>query len=95
LPCAQVVLYATPKNAAKGVARLISEAAAAAVKAKGSFTLVLSGGSVLSTLSGLVDAKVGGRLGADWRPGCSHRRGGAWKGAGTASKHDCLGGAVP
>jgi hypothetical protein len=54
----QVIVYATPKNASKGLARLISESAAAAIKAKGSFTLVLSGGSVLSTLSGLVDSKI-------------------------------------
>jgi hypothetical protein len=39
----QVVVYATPKNAAAGLARMVTETAAAAIKAKGSFTLVLSG----------------------------------------------------
>lgn len=55
---AQVIVYATPKNAAKGLARLVSDAAAAAIKEKGSFTLVLSGGSVLTTLGALADSKV-------------------------------------
>lgn len=43
---AKVVVYATAKNAAAGLARSVVEAAAAAIKAKGSFTLVLSGESV-------------------------------------------------
>lgn len=58
---AQVVIYATPKNATKGLAKLISEAAAASIASKGSFTLVLSGGSVLGMLSGLEEVK-----GVDW-----------------------------
>jgi hypothetical protein len=41
---AQVVVYATAKNAAAGLAKAVTEAAAAAIKEKGSFTLVLSGG---------------------------------------------------
>lgn len=41
---AQVVVYATQKNAAAGLAKSVVEAAAAAIKEKGSFTLVLSGG---------------------------------------------------
>lgn len=40
---AQVVVYATAKNAAIGLAKMVTEAAAAAIKEKGSFTLVLSG----------------------------------------------------
>jgi hypothetical protein len=40
---AQVVVYATQKNAAAGLAKAVVEAAAAAIKEKGSFTLVLSG----------------------------------------------------
>lgn len=40
---AQVVVYATAKNASAGLAKAVTEAAAAAIKAKGSFTLVLSG----------------------------------------------------
>jgi hypothetical protein len=40
---AQVVVYATGKNAAAGLAKAVTEAAAAAIKEKGSFTLVLSG----------------------------------------------------
>jgi hypothetical protein len=38
-----VVVYATGKNAAAGLAKSVTEAAAAAIKEKGSFTLVLSG----------------------------------------------------
>lgn len=40
---AQVIIYATSKNAANGLAKSVAEAAAAAIKEKGSFTLVLSG----------------------------------------------------
>ena len=57
----QVVIYATPKNATKGLAKLVSEAAAAAVAAKGSFLLLLLGGSVLNMLGGLEEVK-----GVDW-----------------------------
>lgn len=42
---AQIVVYATSKNATTGLAKAVSEAAAAAIKDKGSFTLVLSGKS--------------------------------------------------
>jgi len=42
---AQVVVCATSKNAAAGLAKSVTEAAAAAIKDKGSFTLVLSGKS--------------------------------------------------
>lgn len=58
---AQVVVYATPKNVTKGLAKLVAEAAAKAIAAKGSFTLVLSGGSALNLLGGLVGTK-----GVDW-----------------------------
>ncbi|GBF94076.1 6-phosphogluconolactonase [Raphidocelis subcapitata] len=58
---AQVVVFATPKNASKGLSKLIAASAAAAIAAKGSFTLVLSGGSVLNTLSALAEVK-----GVDW-----------------------------
>lgn len=54
---AQVVVYATAKNAAAGLARSVAEAAEAAIKAKGSFTLVLSGGSLLNMLSSVAEAK--------------------------------------
>lgn len=53
---AQVVVYATAKNAAAGLARIVTEAAAAAIKEKGSFTIVLSGGSLISMLSSLAEA---------------------------------------
>eukprot|EP00877_Chromochloris_zofingiensis_P015098 jgi/Chrzof1/9842/Cz04g18010.t1 len=58
---AQLIVYATPKAAAAGLAKSVAEAANAAIKAKGSFTLVLSGGSLVNQLSALVDAK-----GIDW-----------------------------
>lgn len=54
---AQVVVYATAKNAAAGLAKSVTEAAAAAIKAKGSFTLVLSGGSLINMLSSVAEAK--------------------------------------
>lgn len=56
-----VVLHTTAANAAKGIVKSVVDAYGAAVKAKGSFTLVLSGGSLLSNLSGLAAAK-----GIDW-----------------------------
>lgn len=49
------MVFATPKNAAKGLAKLIAGSAADAIKARGAFTLVLSGGSVLTTLGALAD----------------------------------------
>lgn len=42
----------------QGVVKAVEQAAEAAIKAKGSFTLVLSGGSLPSLLSGLVAKKV-------------------------------------
>jgi 6-phosphogluconolactonase len=53
-----VVIYATPKNAAKGLAKQIAASAAAAIKARGAFTLVLSGGSALTTLGALADVDI-------------------------------------
>jgi 6-phosphogluconolactonase len=58
---AQVVVYITPQSAATGLAKSVAEAAAAAIKAKGTFTLVLSGGSLINSLGALADAK-----GIDW-----------------------------
>uniref|UniRef100_A0A383VDG1 6-phosphogluconolactonase n=1 Tax=Tetradesmus obliquus TaxID=3088 RepID=A0A383VDG1_TETOB len=54
---AQVVVYATGKNAAAGLAKSVTEAAAAAIKEKGSFTLVLSGGSLIGMLSSIADVR--------------------------------------
>eukprot|EP00775_Hariotina_reticulata_P000649 gene649-942_t len=54
---AQVLVYATSKNAAAGLARAVTEAAAAAIKEKGSFTLVLSGGSLVNMLSSIAELK--------------------------------------
>ncbi len=42
---------------AQGLGRVVQQAAAAAIKEKGSFTLVLSGGSLLKGLSALVGSK--------------------------------------
>lgn len=57
----QVVVYATPKSASAGLAKAVAAAASAAIKAKGTFTLVLSGGSLISSIAGLADTK-----GIDW-----------------------------
>jgi 6-phosphogluconolactonase len=57
----EIALYITPEKAAQGLATSVIEAAAAAIKKKGSFTLVLSGGSLISQLSGLV-----GQKGVEW-----------------------------
>ncbi len=54
---AQVQVYATPKAAAGGIAKQVAAAAEAAIKEKGSFTLVLSGGSLVDNLAGLAAAK--------------------------------------
>jgi 6-phosphogluconolactonase len=54
---AQVVVYATSKNAANGLAKAVTEAAAAAIKEKGSFTLVLSGGSLINMLSSIAELR--------------------------------------
>ncbi|KAG2488167.1 hypothetical protein HYH03_013310 [Edaphochlamys debaryana] len=58
---AVIELYVTPEKAQAGLAVLVQEAAQAAVKAKGAFTLVLSGGSLPSLLTPLASAK-----GIDW-----------------------------
>lgn len=52
-----VELHTTADKAAKGLAEAVAESYAAAVKAKGCFTLVLSGGSLLNTLSVLTSVK--------------------------------------
>ena len=53
----QVLLHATAGAAANSLARHIVEASEAAIKAKGSFTLVLSGGSLLKSLAALLSYK--------------------------------------
>ncbi|EFJ45032.1 hypothetical protein VOLCADRAFT_82562 [Volvox carteri f. nagariensis] len=58
---ASVLLYVTPEKAQAGLTKLVVEAAQAAVKAKGAFTLVLSGGSLPALLGPLASAK-----GIDW-----------------------------
>ncbi|GLC43270.1 hypothetical protein PLESTB_001492000 [Pleodorina starrii] len=58
---ASVMLYVTPEKAQAGLVKLVVEAAEAAVKAKGAFTLVLSGGSLPALLGPLATAK-----GIDW-----------------------------
>jgi 6-phosphogluconolactonase len=62
---AQVVVYATAKNAAAGLAKSVTEAAAAAIKAKGSFTLVLSGalGACIAGMGRQAPPAAGSRLG--------------------------------
>ncbi|PNW88555.1 hypothetical protein CHLRE_01g034400v5 [Chlamydomonas reinhardtii] len=52
-----VLLYVTPEKAQAGLVKLVEEAAAEAVKAKGAFTLVLSGGSLPSLLAPLAASK--------------------------------------
>ncbi|GIL80838.1 hypothetical protein Vretimale_9446 [Volvox reticuliferus] len=56
-----VLLYVSPEKAQAGLTKLVVEAAEAAVKAKGAFTLVLSGGSLPGLLGPLASAK-----GIDW-----------------------------
>lgn len=58
---AQVQLYVTPAAASKGLVKLVTEASQAAIRAKGTFTLVLSGGALIKQLSSLVGVK-----GIDW-----------------------------
>ena len=50
----EVVVYETDFAAANGLADLVAAASAAAIAAKGSFTLALSGGSLVKTLGSLV-----------------------------------------
>lgn len=52
-----VLLHATAGIAAKSLARQVVDASEAAIKAKGSFTLVLSGGSLTTQLSALLSHK--------------------------------------
>lgn len=47
----QVVIYPTTANVTKGLAKAVAAAAAASIKAKGSFTLVLSGGSLMASFA--------------------------------------------
>jgi len=54
---ASIVLFFSKAGLAQGVVKAVLEAADAAIAAKGSFTLVLSGGSLLNLLSGLVGKK--------------------------------------
>lgn len=53
----EIILHFSKNGAAQSVVKAVSEAAAAAIQSKGSFTLVLSGGSVLGLLSGLAAVK--------------------------------------
>ena len=57
----EVLLHATAAAACTSMARAVFEASEAAIKAKDSFTLVLSGGSLLTALSSLIALK-----GAKW-----------------------------
>lgn len=59
---ASVLLFFSKAGVAQGITRAVAEAADAAIAAKGAFTLVLSGGSLLGLLAGLADAKFK----ADW-----------------------------
>ncbi len=52
-----VLLYVTAEKAQAGLVKAVEEAAQAAVKAKGAFTLVLSGGSLPSLLTPLAASK--------------------------------------
>lgn len=58
---ANVVQFANTDAGAQGIARLVQQAAEDAIKQKGSFTLVLSGGSLLKGLTPLATIK-----GMDW-----------------------------
>ena len=58
---ANVVQFANADVGAQGIARLVQQAAEDAIKQKGSFTLVLSGGSLLKGLTPLASIK-----GMDW-----------------------------
>jgi 6-phosphogluconolactonase len=57
----QVQLFVTPAAASNGLSKAVLDAAAAAIKARGAFTLVLSGGSLISSVEPLAAAK-----GVDW-----------------------------
>lgn len=53
-----VLLYVTAEKAVAGLTKLVTEAAEAAIKAKGAFTLVLSGGSLPSLLTPLASSTI-------------------------------------
>ncbi len=55
---ANIMLFFSKAGVAQGVVKAVKEAADAAISAKGSFTLVLSGGSLLGFLAGLADSKL-------------------------------------
>ncbi|KFM28048.1 putative 6-phosphogluconolactonase 1 [Auxenochlorella protothecoides] len=50
-----VVIHETSDHAAKGLADLVAQASAAAIKAHGAFTVALSGGSLVKSLAPLAD----------------------------------------
>jgi 6-phosphogluconolactonase len=52
-----VIAYGTPAGANGQIARLVAGESAKAIAAKGSFTIVLTGGSLLKSLSALVGSK--------------------------------------
>jgi len=54
---ASIVLHFSKSGVAQGVVKAVVDAADAAIAAKGAFTLVLSGGSLLGMLSGLAELK--------------------------------------
>lgn len=54
---AGLLLHFSRQGVAQGVVKAVAEAAEAAIAAKGAFTLVLSGGSLLSMLGGLAEKK--------------------------------------
>ena len=53
----QVIVHETAFSAASGLADAVAEASAEAIARKGSFTIALSGGSLVKSLSGLVGRK--------------------------------------
>jgi len=54
----EVIIYATERNATNGLAKAVAEAAKAAIAAKGSFTVVLSGGGLMKMFAALADIKT-------------------------------------
>lgn len=53
----QVIVHDTSFSAASGLADAVAEASAEAISRKGSFTIALSGGSLIKSLSGLIGRK--------------------------------------
>lgn len=100
---AQVVVYATAKNASAGLAKSVVEAAAAAIKEKGSFTLVLSGMSQSVSGTGKMACMrnvcwtgsvydrglLAGWLASVWRSRCIGCNAGALSSAVAGSHQDC------